>query len=114
MCSRCDQEKSLEEFGKDKSTKSGYKSQCKTCRRVTQSVAYKKANNLLPLERRMSRSLSPVTYKTPEDELRSKARGLALKVLVSRHQDEFQMFLKMYYENLGLLKMPRWSALDQL
>lgn len=52
ICSKCGIDKELSEFGKDKSKKSGYKSQCKKCVYEREKVYKIKNSNLISLKRR--------------------------------------------------------------
>jgi hypothetical protein len=58
VCSKCKEEKEVCEFGKDKTKKSGYKSQCKKCTNITT----KKYKLLNPDKIKLSRKK---TYEKP-------------------------------------------------
>lgn len=92
-CNRCGEEKTLEEFSKDKSKKDGLNTACKSCRSASAKVYYKKNCDNIKKRTAAYRLENPEWYReynkrawkdTKEDSLKLEAQRIRVREYVRR------------------------------
>ncbi len=97
VCRVCRVGKTIDQYHKDRTKKSGYRGECRTCKATSDSRKTK-------LKRIAAK---PAISK--EDQQASQANQIALKALVQRHEREFLRLREVARRNLEMV--PKWRQL---
>lgn len=103
-CTKCQTEKSIDNFDLDRSHKSGYRSQCKTCRSAARAAA-------------SGKSSSASQKMTPEQAKKHEANRAAILRLIENHRSEFNNLVYSEQIRAGLItpgdrvNVPKWMSL---
>lgn len=95
-CTKCGETKPFDQFDKDSSKKSGYRSQCRPCRRSTER---KRTHKATPA----SKQLSPAELR--RQQARQEAHRQAILRLIDRHRTEFDRLVYSEQVKAGVINL---------
>ncbi len=98
VCRVCRVGKTIDQYHKDRTKKSGYRGECRTCKAISDSSKTK-----------LKRIAAQQSVISKEDQQASQANQIALKALVQRHEREFLRLRESARRNLGMV--PKWRQL---
>lgn len=109
-CTKCKEEKELNEFPVDRKNKLGLAAECKVCNRLRVKAYQSTLSDEQRREQaRAARYKNYYAYKE-KSALQNRARNLAVKALVDAHRKEYEKLLDKARESLGMSKARRLQA----
>jgi len=100
-CYRCQQEKPLDAFTKNKSKKDGFATECKTCKKLLDKIYFEKNAEKI--------KGSVAKYR----QLNKEKSKQAIKTAKAKKQEKYNA-LKVKYKTSKLNAIPRWADLEKI